>query len=82
MVDVGEAKPAPNLFAELDLDSDARLTKQEVLKFFFEKQNKNALPEGMWESEDKDGDGYISWAEFGGPKGDAPPSSQPNKDEV
>ena len=28
------------------------------------------LPDGMWEHEDKDSDGFISWDEFTGPKGD------------
>ena len=34
--------------------------------------NLAALPEGLMESEDKDSDGFVSWEEFSGPKGDGP----------
>ena len=40
---------------------------------FFVSQGKTELPAGMWEHEDKNGDGFISWAEFGGPKGEQEP---------
>jgi hypothetical protein len=33
---------------------------------------KDELPEGLWENEDKDQDGFVSWEEFGGPKGNNP----------
>lgn len=67
------APPARNLFMELDTDKDGRLTRVEVLEFFVS-QGKSELPPGMWEHEDKDSDGFISWFEFSGPKGDAPPT--------
>jgi len=70
-----EGPPEPNLFKDLDTDKDAKLTKEEVLEFF-KKQGKEELPEGLWEKEDKDGDGFISWDEFGGPKGSAPPKDE------
>ncbi|EOD37677.1 FKBP type peptidylprolyl isomerase [Emiliania huxleyi CCMP1516] len=63
-----EGPPEPNLFKDLDTDKDAKLTKEEVLAFF-KQQGKEELPEGLWEKEDKDKDGFISWEEFGGPKG-------------
>ena len=30
------------------------------------------VPPELWENEDKDGDGFISWEEFSGPKGANP----------
>ena len=63
---------------DLDVDEDAKLTKEEVLAFF-KKQGRDELPEGLWEKEDKNEDGVISWEEFSGPKGKTAP---PLKDEV
>ena len=60
--------PEPNLFAEIDSNDDKKLTKEEVEAFFQEKKG-TGMPDGLWESEDKDNDGFISWEEFGGPKG-------------
>ena len=51
-----DAPPEPNLFQELDTNEDGKLTKEEVLEFF-KKQGKDELPDGLWASEDKDGDG-------------------------
>lgn len=65
----------PNLFADLDVNKDGKLTKEEVLEFF-KKQGKDELPDGLWENEDKDQDGFITWEEFGGPKGDEPPKEE------
>lgn len=63
-----EAPPEPNLFAELDTDLDKKLTREEIL-VYFKKQGQDELPDGLFEGEDKDGDGFISFDEFGGPKG-------------
>jgi FK506-binding protein 14 len=69
VVDFGGDAPAePNLFKQLDTSGDKRLSQDEVLAFF-KQQGKNELPAGLWESEDKDGDGFLSWDEFSGPKG-------------
>lgn len=38
------------------------------------------LPDGLWEGQDKDGSGFIEWAEFSGPKGDDP--ALENKDDL
>ena len=66
----------PNLFADLDVSpTDGVLSKEEVLAFFT-KQGKDELPDGLWENEDKDGDGFISWEEFGGPKGTKSPKEE------
>ncbi|CAE7528443.1 FKBP3 [Symbiodinium microadriaticum] len=64
----GDAPPEPNLFKELDTSGDGKLSKDEVLAFFVS-QGKNELPPGLWESEDKNKDGFLSWDEFSGPKG-------------
>jgi FK506-binding protein 14 len=80
VMSVARAKPRPNLFEQLDVDKDGYLTKEEILAHF-QKQDPEAtdVPEGLMEHEDKDKDGKISWDEFSGPKGDAPPSG---KDEL
>mmetsp|Transcript_3379 Transcript_3379/g.9410 ORF Transcript_3379/g.9410 Transcript_3379/m.9410 type:complete len:212 (+) Transcript_3379:167-802(+) len=63
------APPPPNVFKEIDSDEDKKLTKEEVEAWFQAKQG-IGIPDGLWESEDKDGDGVITWEEFGGYKGD------------
>ena len=32
----------------------------------------DVVPPELWEREDADKDGFISWSEFNGPKGDDP----------
>ena len=78
VVDITEGPPEPNIFKDLDGDVDGKLSKEEVLAFF-KKQGRDELPEGLWEKEDKNEDGVISWEEFSGPKGKTAP---PLKDEV
>jgi FK506-binding protein 14 len=69
VVDFGQGPPEQNLFKELDVSpKDGQLTSEEILAFF-KKQGKDELPPGLWESEDKDQDGVITWEEFSGPKG-------------
>jgi len=63
--------PQPNLFKEIDTDNDKKLSKEEV-DAFFQKTHGAPTPDGLWENEDKDQDGFISWEEFGGPKGASP----------
>lgn len=42
----------------------------QLLAFFVGKEGDDAkIPDGLWEAEDLDEDGYISWDEFGGTKG-------------
>lgn len=62
--------PAPNLFRDLDISpKDGKLSREE-LEAYFAKHGEAKIPDGLWESEDKNSDGFISWEEFGGPKGD------------
>lgn len=64
VVDVtDDAPPAPNLFKDLDANDDKKLSKEEVLAHF-ESMGQTELPEGLWESEDKDGNGHIDWVGF------------------
>lgn len=58
----------------IDTDSNGFLDKAEI-DAYFEKMGR-AVPDGLWENEDKDGDGKISWDEFSGPKGTEPPSAK------
>ena len=71
----GVAPPGPNLWKEIDFDEDGKLTKEEVEKFFQEKHG-NGMPDGLWDNEDKDKDGFISWDEFGRPKGTNPSEAE------
>ena len=72
VVDISaKAPPGPNIFKEIDTNGDGKLTKEEVEACFQEKKH-TSTPDRLWESEDKDGDGFISWEEFGGAKGDSP----------
>eukprot|EP00536_Pseudo-nitzschia_multiseries_P012490 jgi/Psemu1/208799/e_gw1.479.9.1 len=68
--------PPPNLFKDIDTDMDLKLSKEEV-EAFFQATKGISTPDGLWASEDKDGDGVISWDEFAGPKG-----SNPHGDEL
>merc|ERR1711934_690614 len=66
---IGEAAPQPNIFKEIDADSNGSLSKAEIDGWFKEKHGQET-PKELWDSEDKDKDGAISWEEFSGPKGD------------
>lgn len=69
--------PERNIFAEIDTDQDGKATPEELLAHF-QKMGRDKLPDGLMEHEDKDKDGFVSWEEFGGPKGEKPPG----KDEL
>jgi len=75
----GGDAPAPNEFAKIDTDRDGRLSREEASKYF-DSKNQPIDIDGLWAAEDKDSDGYISWGEFTGPKGDGPPRQQRKKD--
>merc|ERR1712060_64824 len=66
IADESEAPEEPNIFEDIDTDGDGKLSKDEVLAYF-KKQGRDEVPAGLWENEDKDGDGFISWSEFSGP---------------
>ena len=75
LLEIGEAPPQPNIFAEIDTNADGSITKAEMEAWFINVRGADKVPDGLFAQEDKDGDGAISWAEFSGPKGAAPPSS-------
>lgn len=62
----------PNIFEWLDENEDGKLSKEEIAAYF-SGQGKE-MPEGLMEEEDTDGDGFVSWEEFSGPKGKSPPT--------
>uniref|UniRef100_A0A7S2H4F6 peptidylprolyl isomerase n=1 Tax=Helicotheca tamesis TaxID=374047 RepID=A0A7S2H4F6_9STRA len=68
ILDEGDVPAEPNVFTMIDTDGDGKLSPEEVLNFF-KSQGAEDVPEGLWENEDKDEDGFISWEEFSGPKG-------------
>ena len=67
-LDIGDAPKQPNLFKEIDADGSKDLTKEEI-GAWFKKERDMDMPEGLWDNEDKDKDGVITWDEFTGPKG-------------
>ena len=72
VVDISDAPPEHNLFAEIDINADGKIDEDEV-KAYFLKNGVDPVPEELWETEDKNGDRIITWEEFSGPKGSAPP---------
>lgn len=74
---IKEGKPQPNIFNEIDEKGtpDGKLTEEEVAKWFHD-EHEREMPEGLFVNEDKDKDGFISWDEFGVPKGSSPPSQE------
>lgn len=67
--------PTPNDFVKIDANEDGRLSKKEAREYF-EKMGQAIELDALWKEEDKDGNGYISWEEFSGRKGDGPPQKQ------
>jgi hypothetical protein len=79
VMNIAEAAPEPNLFAELDVNEDGKLSTDEILAHFQKRDpSTKELPAGLMDQEDKDKDGFVGWDEFSGPKGTAPPT----KDEL
>lgn len=75
---IGEAPPQPNIFADIDGkygNKDGALSKEEIAAWFKAEQGQ-PVPDELWDSEDKNKDGSITWEEFSGPKGDAPPAKE------
>mmetsp|Transcript_15641 Transcript_15641/g.38541 ORF Transcript_15641/g.38541 Transcript_15641/m.38541 type:complete len:211 (-) Transcript_15641:55-687(-) len=72
VVEISDEEPEqPNLFEMLDEDGDGKLSKAEIEAFFVNQGG--TMPDGLWEDEDKNKDGFVSWDEFTGPKGKSPP---------
>lgn len=74
--------PEVNIFVELDTNKDNYLTREELDEYFVKMKTEapegsdmpSETPQDLWESEDKNKDGKISWDEFDGPKGATKPS--------
>jgi len=64
----------PNDFIKIDTNRDGRISKREARAYFKEIGRKINLDD-LWEMDDEDNDGYISFDEFSGPKGFVPNDS-------
>ena len=51
--------PTPNVFKMIDTDEDNKLSVAEIEAYF--KGMDKEMPEGLMESEDKDGDGFVRY---------------------
>mmetsp|Transcript_22133 Transcript_22133/g.48088 ORF Transcript_22133/g.48088 Transcript_22133/m.48088 type:complete len:304 (+) Transcript_22133:26-937(+) len=70
--------PVPNDFVKIDTDRDWRISKKEAKKYF-EGLGQVVDLDSLWDDEDENVDGYISWEEFKGPKGNDPPPKKQKK---
>lgn len=83
IVSVASDKPDDtNLFLELDLDESGDISRFEIEEYMDIVLGRSKIPEGLFENQDTDRNGYISWEEFKGPKGDYPPPSTLNAFEI
>jgi len=65
--------PVPNDFKHIDSNKDWKISRSEA-KYYFDSKDQNVDIDALFESEDTDGDDYVSWEEFTGPKGaEGPP---------
>eukprot|EP00602_Paraphysomonas_sp_CaronLab_P000120 CAMPEP_0185030712 /NCGR_PEP_ID=MMETSP1103-20130426/17742_1 /TAXON_ID=36769 /ORGANISM="Paraphysomonas bandaiensis, Strain Caron Lab Isolate" /LENGTH=171 /DNA_ID=CAMNT_0027565939 /DNA_START=163 /DNA_END=678 /DNA_ORIENTATION=- len=65
--------PTRNIFKELDADGDWLITHPEMVQWYATYMKTTEIPKWIWNKEDKNKDGVISWEEFDGAKGEAPP---------
>mmetsp|Transcript_20074 Transcript_20074/g.48254 ORF Transcript_20074/g.48254 Transcript_20074/m.48254 type:complete len:120 (+) Transcript_20074:201-560(+) len=57
-----EGTMVESIFREIDLDGDGKLDRHEVTIFF--QRRGSEVQDGLWEKEDKNGDGFIELHEF------------------
>lgn len=70
-IDKSAKTDTTNVFSVIDQDADSKISRDELLKWFHSKHGDAAeMPSSLWEKEDVNKDGFISWTEFRGPKGE------------
>lgn len=71
--------PIPDDFVKIDSNKDWKISKPEAERYFEEEKGQKIDLDALWKEEDKDGDGFIQWEEFSGPKGgqEPPKKKQP-----
>mmetsp|Transcript_8170 Transcript_8170/g.11581 ORF Transcript_8170/g.11581 Transcript_8170/m.11581 type:complete len:198 (-) Transcript_8170:8-601(-) len=75
LLEINDSEPVqevPNIFAQLDKDGDGFVIEEELNAWFKEVQGLDTPPGDVFNHEDKNKDGKISWEEFSGPKGEKP----------
>jgi len=86
LLSMNEAPPPSNVFKQIDIDDDHQLSKEEVVDYIKKHmppaeadedaesrdnpQDPHRITEEIFQHEDQDRDGYISYEEFSGPKHD------------
>ena len=59
-----------NIFKEIDTDGDWLISQYELDVWFMESRGEaDGAPPGLFNRDDLDGDGLLTWDEFAGPKG-------------
>jgi len=83
VVDITEEE-IPNVFAEIDTDGDGKITREEVITWFKEAQGHDITEQldEIFEMEDTNKDGVITWDEFSGPKGPEEAAETTSGDEL
>ncbi|CAG0884140.1 unnamed protein product [Darwinula stevensoni] len=79
LLEIGDAPPMQNIFKAIDSNDDQQLSREEVVDYIKKEmpadvssgdQNPDIITEEIFQHEDKDHDGFISYEEFSGPKHD------------
>jgi hypothetical protein len=61
-----------NFFKDMDSNKDGRVTHDEMALWFQHQhpRKRGIMPQGLWERQDRNMDGFVTWDEFKGPKGE------------
>jgi hypothetical protein len=61
-------QPLLDIFSDIDVNRDDKLDKNEVKTYYESKRKMTKVPKDFWSTQDHDGDGFVSFDEFTGPK--------------
>ena len=64
------SQPIPNTFKDMDTDNNGKLSPEEYHDWFINVNKFEEVPENLFARDDINEDGFVSWDEFSGSKGD------------